>query len=134
MKILDTIPDKTFIGIFQRTTEYVNLKDTMTPDEIDERMKYVEKKMLMMQHKASRDKTSHKWMVMRKHMRILRHNGFGSRTIYEAIMKPQSRIGLTLRYGRKRADEMLLERARKRQSIIRIRRWRQIGKSSRGEI
>ena len=108
---MDTIPYRQFIGIFQRTTEHVNLKDTMTPEEIDERMKAVEIKMLRLQHEAKTKGASHYWKSARAHLRVLRHDSKFSRNAMKfAIAYPKGRIALTLRYGRKRAEEIMRNR------------------------
>jgi hypothetical protein len=82
----------------------------MSPDEIDERMKLVEIKMLRLQHDAKAERTSRYWKSARAHLRVLRKNGFGTKAIKIAINNPKGRVALTLRYGRKRAEEIMRKR------------------------
>lgn len=111
---MDTIPQKEFVGIFGRTSDYVNMKGCITPDDINNRIKTVEKKMLEVQHKAQRKGTVKRWRGMRKHLHVLRKSDLGSRIIYEAVRNPRGYVSLVLTFGKKRANEIMLERAKQR--------------------
>ena len=53
-------------------------------------------------------------------LKLLKRNRFASRVIAEIIANPEGKVALTIRYGRKRAKEILLRRARERRGRMRI--------------
>jgi len=122
---MDFLPDREFHPIFDRVSRKVNLKGAGSPREINRRLKlkidgykYLRKK-----------KALHLFGISKKEARLgirdlkkLIFAGFGRRTIDEAIAKPRGKVSLTLRYGRKKAKEILLERARERVGTLRARK------------
>jgi hypothetical protein len=119
---MDFMSDKEFHPIFERTTRVVDLKGAGTPAEINERLhqKIGEVKSSL---KKGRMKIpqARRWI---SRLRQLIFAGFGRRTIDEAIAKPRGVVALTLRYGRKKANEILLKRGRKRIGSLRMLRRR----------
>jgi hypothetical protein len=119
---LDSIVDGEFAAIFSRTTEYVNFRHCVTPDDIDKRMKNVAKVLLKAKHYARKESTKRRWGKKFKAMMTLRKEGFANRVIYEAVMRPKSIYNLTLLFGKRKAKEIMLSRIKER---IRFRRKRE---------
>jgi hypothetical protein len=109
---LDTIPDKEFVGIFRRNAKYINLKGAWTPQELDERLKVMQ--FRMMQRAIDESSQFTKWWKKARLIKRLREHGFPRRVIDEAMADQHGIYALTLRYGYKRAVEIMLERGRSR--------------------
>lgn len=62
--------------------------------------------------------------MIARNLKKLKDARFGNRVIKEASEKPRGKVALTLRYGRKKAKRMLLERARRRIGPLRTRHAR----------
>jgi anaerobic ribonucleoside-triphosphate reductase len=136
---MDFLPDKEFHPIFERVSRKVNLKGAGSPAEINERLKKQIKKekekTRMIKEAISKGyaekRALTRWLkkirMSRKDLKKLIFSGFGRRTIDEAIARPHGKVALTLRHGRKKAKEILLERARRRigpAQLRRRRKWR----------
>jgi hypothetical protein len=133
---VDFMIDREFHPIFDRVTRKVNLKGAGSPAEINERLtkhiKKEKKKIKMIKEAISEGhinkQATRKWLkkirVSIKDLKQLMSAGFGRRTIDEAISRPHGKVALTLRYGRKKAKEILLERARRRLGSLQMRRRR----------
>ncbi len=117
--LLDFIPDKDFNIIFHRVSRKIDLKGAGTPAEINRRLKDK-----IYDYKALQKKRRLKPQVARRRISDLKKlifRGFARRTIDEAVAHPQGKVALTLKYGRKEARKILLERGRKRIGTIRRR-------------
>jgi len=117
---MDFLPDKEFHPIFDRVSRKVDLKGAGTPAEINERLtrkiKEYKRQLKKKRLKPSRVKR------LISGLRGLIFSGFGRRAIDEAIANPRGEVALTLRYGREKAKEILVERARKRIGSLRVRK------------
>jgi len=105
----------------------VSLKGVGSPREINKRLKlkidgykYLRKKKALHLFGISKKEARRGIRDLKK----LMFAGFGRRTIDEAIAKPHGKVSLTLRYGRKKAKDILLERARKRTGTLRVQKRR----------
>ena len=117
---MDFIPDKEFHKIFNRVSKKVDLKGAGTPQEINRRvnrkikeLSYLSGKTPLAQFRANRQIS---------HLRNLIAAGFARRTIDEAVAKPHGIVALTLKYGREKAKDILLDRARRRLGSLRVRK------------
>lgn len=119
---MDTIVDQEFAAIFDRTTEYVSLYRSLTPDDIDKRMEKLAMVLLKAKHMAKKNSTKHRWGKKFKSVMTLRKSGFAERVIYEAVTRPKSIYNLTLLFGKRKAKEIMLSRIKER---IRFRRQRE---------
>ena len=116
---MDFLPDREFHPIFDRVSRKVNLKGAGTPAEINKRLK-----QKIDEYASLRIKKQLKPRVAKRRiydLKKLMFAGFGRRTIDEAVANPQGKIALTLRYGRKKAKDILLARARERIGSLRVR-------------
>lgn len=119
---MDFIPDREFNEVFHRVSRKVDLKGAGTPAEINERLyQKIRAYRLLRKKKRLNSKVARRRI---SDLKRLIFAGFGRRTIDEAIAKPQGKVALTLRYGRKRAKDILLARARGRIGSTRVRRRR----------
>lgn len=109
---MDFMPDKEFHGIFDRVTYRVSLKGAGTPAEVNEKLRHKIKAYKYLQEKERLKKDRARRLISQ--YRKLIFAGFGRRTIDEAVARPQGKVALTLQYGRKKAREILLARARRR--------------------
>ena len=105
---MDSIVDREFAAIFDRTTEYVSFHRCITPDQIDDRLKELAKILLKAKHYARKETTKNRWGKKYKAVMTLRREGFAERVIYEATMRPKSIYHLTLLFGKKKAKEIIL--------------------------
>ena len=111
---MDTIPDREFIHIFNRTAKYVNIKGGWDPKVLDGRMKKVQKAMFIAKSKSKKASTKRKWGRKAKAIKTLRERGFARRVIEDAIARPYGYISNCLKYGVKKAKEIMLSEKRKR--------------------
>jgi regulator of extracellular matrix RemA (YlzA/DUF370 family) len=136
VKKLDFMTDREFHPIFDRVSRKVHLKGAGSPAEINKRLtkkvKKDEEKIAMIDEAiiegyAKAGPLSRWKKKIRndiKDTKQLIFAGFGRRTINEAIARPRERVALTLKYGRTKAKEILLQRARERLGSIHLRRHR----------
>ena len=116
---MDFMTDIEFHFIFDRVSRMVSLKGCTSTNDINKRIKNKIKRYRKdLQENRGSKKTRYNLSQLKK----LLHRGFGRRTINEAIADPYGKVSLTLQYGRKKAEEILLARARKR--FGRLRRIR----------
>ena len=133
---MDSIPDRQFMYIFDRVTEYIDLKGCETPEDIEERMRWATKFMRTVIRKAKKKSTKRKWRGQLKLMYTLRREGvpakspklkgktrvgFQTRAVEHAMLHPRRAIALTLHYGKKRARRILRERARRKRERVATR-------------
>jgi hypothetical protein len=133
---VDFMPDREFHPMFDRVSKKVNLKGAGSPAEINNRLtkaiKKEEEKIKMIKEAINEGyaKRSALTTWLKKIRTDIKYDkqlifaGFGRRTIDEAITRPRGKVALTLRYGRKKAKDILLERARNRIGTMRVRRRR----------
>ena len=109
---MDFIPDKEFHKIFNRVSKIVDLEGAGTPEEINERLnqKVAKDRYLSVKNELTLFHARGRTPKLKK----LISGGFARRTIDEAIANPRGKIALTLKYGRERAKDILLKRARRR--------------------
>jgi len=107
----DHMPDKEFHELFDRISEKIDLKGASTPAEINQRLSG---KIREYGH-ASGTSPFASFHVENRISRLKRliFAGFGRRAISEAIANPHGIVALTLKYGKRRAREILLKRRRK---------------------
>lgn len=109
---MDFVPDKEFHRIFDRVSKKVDLKGAGTPREINRRLnrKIKEDRYLPRRNQLA-------LFLARSRIPNLKRlvfAGFGRRTIDEAVANPRGKVALTLKYGREKAKDILLRRARRR--------------------
>jgi len=117
---VDFIPDKEFHKLFNRVSRKVNLKGAGTPQEINRRLNWKIKEYSYLSGTTPLAQFRAKRRI--SDLENLISAGFGRRTIDEAVAKPRGKVALTLRYGRQRAKDILLARARRRLGSIRFRK------------
>ena len=113
----DFVPDSEFNRIFDRVIFIVDLRGAKTPAEINKRLKMACDQARSLR-RTYRPKLSQGWIsFLRKLV-----PSFGRRTIDEAVANPRGKVALTLKYGRKKAKDILLDRARRRLGSLRARK------------
>jgi hypothetical protein len=123
---LDSIVDREFAAIFDRTTEYVNLRKCMTPEDVDKRMENLAKILLKAKHYAKKGSTKRRWGKKFKAVMTLRKEGFANRVIYEATMRPKSIYNLTLLFGKRKAKEIMLSAYKTKLRLLRKKEQQEI--------
>jgi hypothetical protein len=135
---MDFMTDREFNPIFDRVSKRVNLKGANSPSDINQRLtKKVkkDKEKISMINEAIKEgwasarplaRWKRKIRNDRKDTKQLIFRGFARRTIDGAIARPNGKIALTLKYGRNKAKDILLKRARDRIGTLHLRRrhWR----------
>jgi len=118
---MDFIPDKEFHAIFDRVSRTINLKGAYTPDEVHRRLRRVRRHYKEQEAEfKDRDRRPPKSLVKkRRNIENLIVSDFGQRVASEAFWNPDGIIGLTLKYGRAKAREVLLRRHRRRLGELR---------------
>jgi len=123
---MDSLTDREFMGIFERMTEYIDLADCETPEDIERKMISAIKLMKRARDRGKKPSTRKKWRGRIKLLRTLGRDGvpaktlkkmrmgFARRTIQFAEIHPRSRLSLTLTYGKKTARKILRKRLLKR--------------------
>ena len=141
---MDSLTDPDFMKLFQRITEYIDLADCETSEDIELKMLSAIKIMRRARDKAKKESTAKKWGGRIKLLYTLGRDGvpcvseklkgktrmgFARRAIEFAEIHPRSRLALTLTYGKKKARKILRRRSLKRQRTMerekRQRRWRE---------
>jgi len=141
---MDTIVDRDFANIFDRVTEYIDVRGCETPEDIEYQMIRSIKYMRKFAKKAKKNSTKRKWYGRIKLLGILGRDGvpatskklkgkirmgFARRAIQYAEIHPRSRLALTLTYGKKTAKKILRRRSLKKRRTMarekRQRRWRE---------
>ena len=117
---MDFIPDKEFHKIFNRVSKKVNLKGASTPEDVNRRLKQKIKEYSYLSGKTPLAQFRTKRRI--SHLKNLISAGFGRRTIDEAVANPRGKVALTLKYGREKARDILLHRARRRLGSLRFRK------------
>lgn len=109
---MDFMPDKEFHKLFDRISKIVDLHGAGTPREINVRLN---QKINEYRYLPRRSQLAVFFARSRMpNLKKLIFAGFGRRAIDEAVAKPHGKVALTLKYGREKAREILLARARKR--------------------
>lgn len=116
---MDSIPRYEFHKIFQRVSCDVNLKGASTPEEIDRRLEKAARNFREMARETTYEIERMRLLKKAKSIEILKEKGFANATIREAVDNIYGLVGLTLRFDRRKADEMrqAFERARKRRPV-----------------
>ena len=117
---MDFIPDKEFHPIFNRVSEVVDLKGAFSVDEVNERLERTIRG-IKRSRRAGRLRKGRAGFI-EKNLKRLEKAGFGKAVIKQASENPRQIVALTLRYGRKKAKKILLERAKRRIGVRMVRR------------
>jgi len=115
--------DIEFHQVFDRVSRVVNLKEAYGVNAVNQRIELVYHKLEG--EKLDRrlaDKRVPKWINYDQEqlVKLLKHDRFAERTTNELIAKPYGKVALTIRYGRAKAREILLRRARERHGRMRV--------------
>ena len=108
---MDFMSDKEFHELFDRVSAKVDLRGANSPEEVNRRLKQ--------KIKEYPPRLSSGWISFLKRLMFA---GFGRRTIDQAVANPQGKVALTLKYGREKAKDILLARARRRLGSLRFRK------------
>ena len=108
---MDYLPDHEFNEIFDRVSKKVDLRGANSPKEVNRRLKQ--------KIKEYPPRLSSGWISFLKRLMFA---GFGRRTIDQAVADPRGLVSLTLRFGRQKARDILLDRARRRLGSLRYRK------------
>ena len=108
---MESLTDKEFNELFDRVTRRVDLTGCRTPEDVNRRLKQKIQeqsylpgpKVLALLHVTNRNSFFRNLIP-----------GFGRRTIDAAVSRPKGIAALTLKHGRKKAKDILLNRARRR--------------------
>lgn len=123
---MDSLTDREFMDIFDRMTEYIDLADCETPEDIERRMLSAIKLMKRARDRGKKPSTRKKWGGRIKLLRTLGRDGVPAKTLKKirmglarraiqyAEIHPRSRLSLTLTYGKKTAKKILRKRLLKR--------------------
>ena len=120
----DWTVDREYIPVFDRVSEEVNFLGCRTPDDIHE--------CIRRKQRANNFRAEHKLLgthipkksahYKNEQLQKLIDNDFGAYTISHARRHPDQIVNLTLHYGKDKAVDILLARARKRIGTVRMRR------------
>ena len=109
---MDFMLDKEFHKLFDRVSKFVDLQGAGPPREINERLR---QKINEYRYLPRRSQLAVFFERSRMpNLKKLIFAGFSRRSIDEAISKPNGKVSLTLRFGRKKAHRILRARVRKR--------------------
>lgn len=113
---MDSIPSYEFHKIFRRVSYDVDLKGASTPDDIDRRLEKAQDNFREEAREARSESERKRLYGKARAIENLQSKGFAEATIKEALRNRYGIVNLTLRFGRKKAEEMklALERARLR--------------------
>jgi len=112
MNSMDFMSDKEFNELFDRISRIVDLEGAGSPEEIIARLNQKVEKDQYLSGKNELTLFHARGRIPK--LKKLISGGFARRTIDEAIANPRGKIALTLKYGRERAKDILLKRARRR--------------------
>jgi hypothetical protein len=111
---MDSIPSYEFHKIFQRVSYVIDLKGALTPEEIDRRLRWIQKGLEGYSEKARSKSGKRYYRKKARAIQRLRQNRFPERAIAEASFNPYGIVSLTLHYGRRKAQAMKLAFERSR--------------------
>jgi hypothetical protein len=123
MNRLEDSFDLEFHKIFDRVSALVDFKGAYGVNEVNER---IERAIFRLKDKRNtvieeRRKPSKILLYNQDQLeKLLKQNRFASRVTSELIANPDGRVALTIRYGRERAKQILLRRARERRGRLRV--------------
>jgi hypothetical protein len=109
---LDSLTRTEFNALFERICLYINIQGCFDPEAIDERMKKARQNNYHRLKEARSKALRRRLKKAIQNNRTLEERGFSHRVIEEAQINPRGKVALTLRYGLKRAKEILLRRRR----------------------
>lgn len=109
---MDTIPDREFVGIFHRAAKTIKLKGTMSPRELDEKLKKMQ--LAMMRNAKRYPKQKKKWIHKARLWTRLRLHGFSRVLFQKAMDDPYSIYAYALKYGYWKALKMKLKESERR--------------------
>lgn len=119
---MDKLPRREYNDIFRRAAVDVNMHGCKSARAIKQRMIFAEEQLkkyaLHARQKGEKKAEIYLWGI-RKKIRVLRRQGFAERAIDEATENPNDDVGLTLRYGLKKALEINRRRAERRLGRLR---------------
>lgn len=115
--------DIEFHAIFDRVSRVVDLKGAYSVAEINRRLEQYflaledeRLKRIAQGRRAAKRILSNQEQTLK----LLKRNRLASRVIAELIANPEGKVALTIRYGKKKAKEILLRRTRERRGRMRI--------------
>jgi hypothetical protein len=109
---MDLLPDKEFNKVFNRISETIDLRGAGTPAEISKRLY---RKIREIEYDNRANPLAPLQLESKiSPLKTLISEGFGRRTIAEAMADPHGKVALTLKYGRHQARRILAKRSRKR--------------------
>jgi len=111
------MPDKEFHLLFDRVSRTVDLRGCRTPADVNRRLKQkIKQQIYAADNPLEKIRANNKAKFLKKLI-----PSFGKRVIDEAHSKPEGKIALTLKYGRKKA-EILFGRLQRRLGFN--RKWK----------
>jgi hypothetical protein len=121
---MDSLSSPEFHKIFNRVTEYIDLKGKFMVEEIEEELRKAREKCLKLRRKAETSQDRAKFKRSAIGYGNLLEYGFSSRVVYEANVNPKGIVAMTLKYGKKVAKRRILaqKRAQIRFNVKRRRR------------
>ena len=120
---MDFVPDKEFHALFCRISEQVDLRGAFTPEEVNARIVRGAKVYGFLGKKGYlRAKTAYRRADNMRKLVYTEGTDFGTRAISTARRHPYGIENLTLNYGRGKAIDILLLRARRLRRMTLIRR------------
>ena len=127
---MDRLRDDVFIQIFTRFTQWIALRGTESPRDINERINRVLRLMRQGIRTAKRDRTVRKWRNNYVQLRKLKRHGIADRIAKEARKNPSSIYALSMKYGYSWGIRIRMAQQRKRVDSGRVpRRKRKTPKS-----
>jgi len=116
---LDSIPDYEFIEIFDRVSKVVHFGRSRSLKDVKNRIKRILNLQKKAYQTAKRRSTVRKYRSDYIHLRTLYRHEFPERIWDEAVKNPGGIVDLTLDYGYDKAQQIKLERERKRRGQLR---------------
>ncbi len=123
---MDSIPDRQFLRIFKRVSTYVDFKGCKTPEDVEKKMQETIASMRRARQRADNDTVRKKLTIaIKRYLILLREGvpskynhktrvGFQTWLIHKAKSEPTGKIALTLKYGRRKAEEIIQRRESQR--------------------
>lgn len=119
------MPNYEFHDIFDRTTNYVDLKGKFTVLEIEKALLQTREYCRRRYHNADTESERARFKMAKVRYDNLLQHGFARRTVREASFEPQGFIGMTLRFGKMEAKRRLDAQRRSRMRFYsRPRYWK----------